>query len=102
MGRKSPSQVWPEDTGGMGTYAASEILKELLHRMPELFGVTIGPWSMKLKLHRTSGVVQVKLDFSMWKKGWNPPEPPAENAKPPKKKSGTKKAAGRKRAKSAG
>jgi hypothetical protein len=85
----------------MGTYEASEILKELLHRMPDLCGVTIGPWSMTVRLDRT-GTVLAKLDFSMRKKGWSPPKPPPEEPKPAKKKKATKKAAGRKRAKSAG
>lgn len=102
MGRRLPWRVFPEETGGIGTFKAQKILTELLLRMPDLFGVTIGPWSMKLDLHRTTGVVLVKLNFSMWKTGWSPPPQPEAPPKPSKKKKPAKKASSRKPPKRAG
>lgn len=102
MGRKLPWLVWPEDTGGIGTYQAQQIVTGMLLRMGELFGVSIGPWSGCFDLHRKLGVIKVKLEFTMWKKGWNPPPQPEPAPKPSKKKKSAKKATSRKSSKKAG
>lgn len=117
MGRQFPYRVIPEETGGLGTRKAQEVVTSMLLKMGELFGVSIGPWAGSFDVHKDLGVINVKLEFKMWKTGWCPPEDAlqafkaklkvrnrkkAPAAKPAKKKKPAKKAASRKSSKKAG
>jgi hypothetical protein len=73
MARKSNSvpRVWPEDSGGMGTWQAKTVIEEMLTKLDET--VQVGHWNADIRLHKV-GFVVVKLEVAIWKKGWSPPQ----------------------------
>lgn len=69
---KSPYRVLPDETGGLTTFQAKEVIEKMLEQLNGT--VDVGHWTAAYDTHKKLGTIDVRLQLSIWKKGWSPPQ----------------------------